>query len=328
MREPHFWHVTDLQSRASAPLTRAVLWPISKLYAHFGARRIAKTNPHKASIPVICIGNLTVGGSGKTPVVMRVREYLTQKGLRASSLSRGYKGELKGPLKVDFAKHTAREVGDEPLMLACSGEAWIGADRVAASKAMVADGVQIIIMDDGHQNPTLHKDLSIIVVDGGNPIGNGKVFPSGPLREPVETGLARADSLLIIGGGEKQFTSPRADLPLHRAQITPRAPAPPGPLIAFAGIGRPTKFFDTLTQAGADLVETVPFPDHHAFSQSDLNLLTTLSKERGAKLITTEKDYVRLAPDQRDGILAFPITLTLSDEMLDQMLAPVMDKLA
>lgn len=328
MREPHFWSVTDLQSRESAQFMRTLLWPISKLYAHLGARRIAKTTPYKASIPVICIGNLTVGGSGKTPVVARVREYLTQKGLRAASLSRGYKGELKGPLKVDFTNHSAKQVGDEPLMLACSGEAWIGADRVAAAKAMVEDGVEVIIMDDGHQNPTLHKDLSIIVVDGGNPVGNGKVFPSGPLREPVETGLARADSLLIIGDGEKQFTSPRDDLPLHRAQITPRAPAPSGPLIAFAGIGRPTKFFDTLTEAGADLVETVPFPDHHTFSQGDLTFLNTLAKERNARLITTEKDYVRLTPDQRDGILAFPITLSLNDEMLDQMLAPVMDKLA
>lgn len=325
MREPSFWHERDKHSRASAPLTRMLLTPLAAIYERAGANRIAKAIPFKADIPVICIGNLTVGGTGKTPVVQTLRAALNAKGLRAASLSRGYKGELKGPLKVDFAAHTAKQVGDEPLMLSCSGEAWIGADRKAAARAMQADGVDIIIMDDGHQNPSLHKDLSIVVIDGGNPCGNGFVFPKGPLREPVAIGLSRADAVTIMG----KLAHPLSELkdltiPVIETQITPMAPAPNGPLVAFAGIGRPQKFFDTLTDTGANLADAVPFPDHHTFSQSDITYLRTLARERDARLITTEKDFVRLTRAQREDILAFPIRIDLSQSDIDDLLAPVL----
>ena len=209
-------------------------------------------------------------------------------------------------------------------MLARTGEAWIGADRVVAAKAMVADGVEIIIMDDGHQNPTLKKDLSIIVIDGGNPVGNGFVFPKGPLREPVERGLARADAVIVMGDLDHPLPQlDPLDQPVFSGKLAPRGPAPGGPLVAFAGIGRPQKFFDTLLAVGAELVEAVPFPDHHSFSDSDLSYLRTLASERGAQLITTEKDYVRLTPQERDSILTFPVDAVFDVTTLTALLGPL-----
>ncbi|MAP93634.1 MAG: tetraacyldisaccharide 4'-kinase [Ponticaulis sp.] len=324
MKEPTFWHEQDRYSRRSAPVTRQLLTPLSSLYAWAGQRRIDTTEPEDCGIPVICVGNLTVGGSGKTPVVAYVRDWLTRQGIRAASLSRGYKGEHKGPLKVDTNLHTAAMVGDEPLMLASSGEAWISADRVAGAHNMAYDKVQIIIMDDGHQNPTLQKDLSIVIIDGGNPVGNGHVFPKGPLREPVSRGLARADAVIVMG----EMTDPPPELanfdgPVIQGQVTPRGPAPDGPLVAFAGIGRPQKFFDTLIACGGELVETIPFPDHHTFSDADQRFLRKLASERSARLITTEKDFVRLSADRRENILAFPVTVEFDDSRLDDLLAPL-----
>lgn len=329
MKEPTFWHETDLKARGSAPLTRIALTPVAGLYAWAGARRIQTTTPFIADIPVICIGNLTVGGSGKTPIVAALRDYFKQKGVRAASLSRGYKGELSGPLKVKPGEHSARDVGDEPLMLAMSGEAWIGADRPEAAKAMMADGVELILMDDGHQNPTLHKDVSLVVIDGGNPIGNGFVFPKGPLREPVEEGLSRADAVLIMGSlSEKVAALSSFDHPILNLALMPTQPPPKGLLVAFAGIGRPQKFFDTLIGSGAEIAEDVPFPDHHTYSDADLSYLRQLASERGARLITTEKDHARLPEAERSDILSFPVRVTLDTDKLDEIFASVLKRLS
>jgi tetraacyldisaccharide 4'-kinase len=291
------------------------------IYSWAGERRIKKTEAFDAGIPVICVGNLTVGGSGKTPLVAAIRENLRSKGKRAASLSRGYKGSLTGPLKVDFSYHSAAQVGDEPLMLSCTGETWIGADRPAAAKAIRSDGADVIIMDDGHQNPTLKKDLSIVVIDGGNPVGNGQVFPKGPLREPVARGLERADAVIIMGTMDKPLKELEAFTgPVIRAGVTPADRPPTEPLIAFAGIGRPQKFFDTLAAVGGEIVETVPFPDHHTYRESDLALLRKLAEERGARLITTEKDFVRMTPVERDGILNLPVQAVFDETVLDALL--------
>ena len=329
MKAPSFWNERDLRARRSAPLTRIALTPLAALYEWAGARRIEKTIPAEVSPLVICIGNLTVGGSGKTPVVAALRAYFTEKGYRAASLSRGYKGELDGPLRVETDTHSARDVGDEPVMLAASGEAWISKDRVAGARAMEADGVEVILMDDGHQNPDLTKDLSLIVVDGGNPVGNGFVFPKGPLREPLEVGLARADAVIVMG--EMSADAPDFGALVKTVMsscVVPTAPAPKGPLVAFAGIGRPQKFFDTLTEAGAELVDAVPFPDHHAFTQSDLTYLERLADDRGAQLITTEKDHVRLNPDMRARVRTFPVTASLPEPVLDELFAQVLKRLS
>ncbi len=324
MREPHFWTVTDRGARASAPITRLLLTPVSTLYAALGARRIAKASPFKADIPVICVGNLTLGGTGKTPVAENIRSLLTERGMRAATLSRGYRGKLKGPIQVDPALHTAQDVGDEPLLLAQSGEAWIGADRAGAARTMQAAGVEAIVMDDGHQNPSLYKDLSLVVVDGGNPVGNGFVFPKGPLREPVNSGLQRADGVIWIGSQSPPPGTVPHHLPLMRAQLAGKNPPPQGPLIAFAGIGRPQKFFDTLAEGGGDLSETVPFPDHHAFTAGDVRLLQALASERGARLVTTTKDHVRLPLSLREETVAFEVALQFegqSQSVLDALLA-------
>ncbi|MEL6208974.1 MAG: tetraacyldisaccharide 4'-kinase, partial [Pseudomonadota bacterium] len=237
--------------------------------------------------------------------VAAIRQQLLASGFRTASLSRGYKGRLKGPLRVNPRVHTAADVGDEPLMLASHGESWIGADRVAAARAMEAAGAEIIIMDDGHQNPSLHRDVSLVVVDSGDPFGNGHVFPKGPLREPVNAGLARADAVILAG--DSPAPDGRWPCPVIRARLEAVAPPPDGPLVAFAGIGRPQKVFDSLSAAGATLVDTVPYPDHHPYSPGDLKWLEALARDRDARLVTTEKDAARLPADVRDRVAVWPV---------------------
>ena len=331
MRQPRFWRGDiDPRSREAAPLTRLLLTPAAMLYARATARRIATATPHRLSIPVICVGNLTAGGTGKSPVAAGLRDLLAARfpGRRIATLSRGYRGKLKGPLKVDFAQHTAGDVGDEPLMLASGGEAWIGADRAAAGQAMQADGVDLIIMDDGHQNPGLHKDVSLVVVDSEAGFGNGHVIPKGPLREPVADGLARADAVILTGRAEAPPGLARTGLPVIRATIEPAAPVQAQACVAFAGIGRPEKFFDTLETHGAKPADAVPFPDHHAYSDGDLRYLRSLAGQYGAQLITTEKDFVRLNKDQREGIVTLPVRAGFEEmSALDRVLAPVADRM-
>ena len=328
MNPPHFWsHGLDPYSREAAPFLRAMLTPLANIYAWAGARRLKKTEPYKCSVPVICVGNVTVGGTGKSPLVAKLRDLFAEKGIRAASLSRGYKGELKGPIKVDPEIHSAKDVGDEPLMLAMKGESWIGADRAAAGKAMADDGVQLILMDDGFQNPQLHKDHSMLVIDSEAPFGNGHVIPKGPLREPVASAEARAESIVLIG------TGPHPDVlqtqkPVLRATIQPLNPPPGGPLVAFAGIGRPQKFFDSLTAQDGALSESIPYPDHHTYSDGDLTYLRKLGKERDAKLITTEKDFARLPAHQRTGITAWPVEIVFEElGALDRLFAPILETL-
>lgn len=327
MKAPRFWDAgLDPKSREAAPLTRALLTPLAMLYARIVERKIVKTMAHRPGIPVICVGNVTTGGTGKTPIVKRVREHLVSKGLRAASLSRGYGGSLKGPLRVDPCVHGASEVGDEPLMLSASGESWIGADRVAAADAMVADGVEAIVMDDGHQNPSLEKTLSLVVIDVAAPFGNGHVIPKGPLREPASRGLARADAIILMGDGTVPIEVNASQRPVLRAKLVPTGPAPDGSLVGFAGVGRPEKVFDSLKAAGANLVDAVPFADHHAFTPRDIAYLQDLAAKHGARLITTEKDYVRLPSETRETVLTFPVHAVFDpSDALDALLAPVLE---
>ncbi len=323
MKAPYFWNAgLDPRSREAAPLTRALLTPLASLYNWGVRRKLSQASPTDVGLPVICIGNLTVGGVGKTPVVEKVRKHFVSKGLRAASLSRGYGGRIKAATKVIDA-HTADDVGDEPLMLSATGESWISPDRVAAARAMKADGVEIIIMDDGHQNPSLLKQLSIIVIDAAAPFGNGYVLPKGPLREDVADGLARADAVIIMGDGDIPAQVTQSGLISLRAHISPLENPPSGPLVAFAGIGRPTKFFDALTDTGADLCEGVSYADHHPYSSADIEFLRTLAKDHQAQLITTTKDHVRLPLDFRQEVLNFPIEARFENEAaLTQLLEP------
>lgn len=327
MKAPHFWSGgLDPKSREAAPFTRLLLTPLAILYTFGIRRKLARAKPVTVPVRIVCVGNLTVGGVGKTPVVAAIRRKATDAGLRAASLSRGYRGQLKGPLKVEIAKHSAADVGDEPLMLAATGETWIGRDRIETARAMAADGVQLIVMDDGHQNPSLAKDLSLIVIDAAAPVGNGFVLPKGPLREPVHDGLARAQGVILMGEGKELSAIQKSHLPVLRAGLAPSGPVPEGPLVAFAGIGRPVKFFDALKAAGADLREGVPFGDHHAYTAADLKFLHDLAASHGARLITTSKDHVRLPAAEGERILVFPVEARFEDEAaLAALLAPVLD---
>ena len=331
MRPPEFWKA-DVSGRDSAFVLKALLTPFSWAYAWAAARRIATTTPRHAPVPVICVGNLTMGGAGKTPLVRAIRARL---GPQAHALSRGYGGKIDGPLRVT-PDMDAREVGDEPLLHAADGPAWIARDRVAGAQAAAQAGAHAIILDDGFQNPTLAKDLSIVVVDAGFGIGNGAVFPAGPLRERLADGVARADAIVLLSSPEPSRTehAPSTDWlrgfkrPIIHARIDPMGAPPPGKLVAFAGIARPEKFFDTLSAIGADLEDGYSFADHHVFSDEDLEALTEVAQERGAALITTEKDHVRLAPAWRDRVRVLKVAARFEDEAaLDALLAPIVSRM-
>lgn len=327
MRPPEFWKA-DAKGRDAAWTLRALLTPPSWAYAFAAAHRIRTTISRHAPVPVICIGNLTVGGAGKTPIARAIRAKL---GAHAHTLSRGYGGRVAGPLRVttDMA---ASEVGDEPLLHARDGAAWIARDRLAGALAAAQAGAHAIIMDDGFQNPALAKDLSLVAVDPGYGIGNGQVFPAGPLRERLTDGLARADAIVLLHpqGAEQveQEWLEGFDKPILHARLEPSGIIPDGQLVAFAGLARPEKFFDTLTNMGAKLADAVPFPDHHPFSEDDLKHLEALAKDHGARLITTEKDAARLSPEWRARVAILPVAARFADDAaLENLLAPIRSRM-
>lgn len=328
MRPPEFWRA-DVGGRDAALVLRALLTPIAWIYAGVAAHRYRSVAPRHAPIPVICVGTVTVGGAGKTPVTRAIRAKL---GPGAHTLSRGYGGRVEGPLRVT-PEMDAREVGDEPLLHARDGEAWIARDRFAGAMAAAQGGAHALIMDDGFQNPALAKDLSILVFDPEYGVGNGQVLPAGPLRERLSEGLARADAIIMLHNGASAEPRTHAWLagfakPILHARIAPAGETPAGKLVAFAGLARPEKFFDTLEAAGAALEETIPFADHHPYSADDLALLAKLAEERGAALITTEKDAARLSPEWRARVSVLPITARFDDEAaLDALLAPIRSRM-
>lgn len=328
MRQPEFWKA-GARGRDAAIALRAVLTPLSWAYAWATSERIRRATPRHAPVPVVCIGNLTIGGAGKTPLARAIRAKL---GPSAHTLSRGYGGRAPGPLRVT-PDMDAGEVGDEPLLHARDGAAWVARDRVAGAFAAAQAGAHAIVMDDGFQNPALAKDLSILVVDPGFGAGNGQVFPAGPLREPLAAGLARADAVVLLRNANEgeaaevdwlaAFAKPKLEARLEPAGIVPE-----GKLVAFAGLARPEKFLATLQGMGAHVADFVPFPDHHAFSDEDLRLLAELAQENGAMLITTEKDAARLAPEWRARVAVLPVAARFADEAaLDALLAPIRSRM-
>lgn len=329
MRPPEFWRA-DVGGRDAALAVRALLTPLSWAYAAATANRIRTTTPRHVGVPVICVGNITVGGAGKTPVTRAIRAKF---GAAAHTLSRGYGGRVAGPLRVT-PDMDAREVGDEPLLHARDGDAWIARDRFAGAQAAAQAGAHAIIMDDGFQNPALAKDLSILVFDPDYGVGNGQVLPAGPLREPLQAGLARADAIVLLHNGATDGEASAHEWlagfakPILHARIAPTGAPPAGKLIAFAGLARPEKFFDTLGAAGGDIDEAVPFADHHVYTADDLALLTQLAEERAATLITTEKDAARLSPEWRARVAVLPVAARFDDEAaLDALLAPIRSRM-
>jgi tetraacyldisaccharide 4'-kinase len=328
---PRWWYV---RTGAPAPVARALLTPLSWIWAAVTARRIARAHPVDAGVPVICVGNLTAGGVGKTPVVRELLRRLGVKGVAAHGLSRGYGGSLAGPLQVDPALHTTAEVGDEPLMLAADAPIWIARDRAAGARAAGQAGAQVVVMDDGHQNPSLKKALSLVVVDGETrngewPLGDGSVFPAGPLREPLALGLARADAVILMLPDDLATADPEllavfGATPVLIAHVVPDAPPPTGPQLGFAGIGKPWKVERALKAAGCDLKDFASFPDHMAYDAATLKALADQARHLGAGLVTTEKDWVRLPPAWRGRVTAWPVRCVFEDETaLDALLAPL-----
>ena len=305
MKAPAFWY-------APAGWQAMALRPLEALWRIGAARRQSRGQGQQVAVPVICVGNLTVGGTGKSPTVIALIAALQARGIEPHVLSRGYGGTQTGPLRVT-EDMSAERVGDEPLMLSAFAPVWVSRDRVAGARAAVAAGAQAVILDDGFQDPALAKDLSILVVDTQTGFGNGRVLPAGPLREPVSDGLARADLVLAIGGGDVPDT---AGVPVVTGRIAPLATGMPWKglrVVAFAGIGRPEKVFATLRELQVDLVATHAFGDHEPYAKAVLNRLLHEAQSENARLVTTEKDAARLPDWFRRHILPLPVRLELTD---------------
>jgi tetraacyldisaccharide 4'-kinase len=310
MRAPEFWQHDGLLPR--------LLSPLGALYAAATARRVARPG-WRAPVPVLCIGNPGAGGTGKTTVALDLAARLRARGHRPAFLTRGYGASLPGPLQVDPTRHTAAEVGDEPLLLAAEAPTFLGPDRAVTARLAVEQGATLLLMDDGLQNPSLEKTLSLMLIDGAAGFGNGRVIPAGPLREPVAAAAARCAAAVLIGADTtRALARLPPTLPVLRARLV-SAPPPPGPLLAFAGIGRPEKFRETLEAAGATVTRLVPFPDHHPYTEADLQPLLA----SGATLVTTPKDMVRIPPALRPRITPVGVRLAWLDSP-----HPLLDRLA
>ena len=326
-REPAWWYAP------SPTLVGRMLEPAGALWGLLAQRRFAHGSPYRATVPVICIGNFTAGGTGKTPLALEVASVLEAMGLKPAFLSRGYGGRTRGPHWVDAARGRSADVGDEPLLLAAHHPTLVARDRAAGARAIVESptAADVIIMDDGLQNPTVTKDLAIAVVDGVRGVGNGRVIPAGPLRAPLAFQLTLVDAV-VVNRGSADGASPNlpaggfADRLRHdfEGPVLDARIAPSGatdwlvstPVVAFAGIGVPERFFTTLRAHGARLADVVAFPDHHPFTAADATRLLDLARNHGATLVTTEKDRIRLAgldgplATLRDAAQALPVRMT------------------
>jgi len=316
MKPPNFWnHAPDQPG-----LFGTLLAPLAAVSTYLGARRLAKTSSYKASVPVICIGNINIGGTGKTPTAIALASRLISDGYVVHIVSRGYGGSHNGPVRVLPTNHTAEIVGDEPLLLAAFAPTWVSKDRAHGVRAAELDGAEIIILDDGFQNPSVHKDLSIIVADARIGFGNGRVFPAGPLREPIERGLQRADIILVIGDDASQNNfadtwQRKISVPQVTGQLSPLETGMDWQgmrVLAFAGIGHPEKFFATLRSLGANIIEAVALDDHQKLSGTLMKRLDHQAKSLNAQLVTTEKDAVRLPAHFKSQVLTVPVRLQLA----------------
>lgn len=334
LREPGWWYAATLERPAR------LLAPLGALYSAITERRFRKQKPYRSRLPVICVGNLTAGGTGKTPLALLVAEYLIGKGEAPVFLTRGYGGNAAGPRWVDPAADTARIAGDEALLLARVAPALVARDRKAGALAIERGEkrASVIVMDDGLQNPALEKDLAIAVVDGARGLGNGQVIPAGPLRARLEFQLGLIDAIVVNGPAgataEGRESEVQADFrrrfggPVLAAEATPSGGADwlaGASVIAYAGIGNPRRFFDLLRAEGANLAVEKAFPDHHVFSERDARDLLALARAHGGMLVTTEKDLARLGgaggekANLRQGSRALPIRLVFSDKDSETM---------
>ena len=320
MRAPEFWD-------GRPGFIAGLLAPVGAALDAAGRLRRAVVRPYRAPVPVICVGNLVTGGSGKTPVALSLAAILIGRGIETAIVTRGYGGRLTGPVRVDPLLHDADAVGDEALLAAAQTMCWVAADRAAGVRAAVAAGAAAVILDDGFQNPHVAKDLSLVVVDAGYGFGNCRLIPAGPLRERIADGLERADAVVLIGD---DGPAPRQLVPSSRPVLRAALAPLDGDRfagvasVAFAGIGRPEKFFATLRGSGARLVAQHGFPDHHRYRAGELAALRREAAAAGASLVTTAKDWIRLPPDERADIAVLDVELRWRDKTaLDALLTPL-----
>jgi tetraacyldisaccharide 4'-kinase len=321
---PLFWD-------RSPGLVAQLLAPASAAWSAAGRLRRALSHPYRPGVPVLCVGNLVAGGAGKTPVAIALSALLLEQNIAVHVVTRGYGGRLRGPLRVDPAHHDARSVGDEALLHAACSPCWVARDRSAGVRAAVAAGAQAVMLDDGFQNPAVVKTLSVVVIDAEYGLGNRRVIPAGPLREELGDGLARADAVVLLGNngepGAREWVPVPRRCPVISAVMTPVAGErlADARLFAFAGIGRPQKFFATVRALNADLVGTRAFPDHHRFRASEIDALRRAADRAGARLITTAKDIVRVPLGLRTGIEVLKVEIRWPDpEPLERLMAPLL----
>jgi tetraacyldisaccharide 4'-kinase len=308
MKAPAFWY------KSFGPRA-LLLYPAAMLYRAVSLQRRAGASPYQGKIPIICIGNVVAGGAGKTPTAIMIAELLKQQKHKPVFVTRGYGGKLTGPVRVDPERHTAKDVGDEALLLARIAPVWVGRDRPAAIRQAEKHATHIIL-DDGLQNASVQPDVSFLVIDGETGLGNGCVIPAGPLREPLADVLQRVAAVIVIGKYSAMIAKlMKAGFPenkIIRARLNPKISARfprERTFFAFAGIGHPEKFYRTCYNAGLTLTGTYDFPDHHVFTAHDLKMLNHKADDRSAQLLTTEKDWVRLPPDFRVDVLTVPVKL-------------------
>jgi tetraacyldisaccharide 4'-kinase len=309
MRAPDFWNHDGRTARLLSPLSAVWAWNVR--------RRLESGDPYRPPMPVICVGNIVVGGAGKTPTVQALVRHFRALGRHPHVLTRGYGGSEVGPRAVDRIRHDFTRVGDEALLLAAEATTWVARWRPDGAVAAAEMGADLLIMDDGFQNPTLVKDLSLVVVDGGYGFGNGRVMPAGPCREAPATALARAHAVVLIGEDTVGVGRLCSSVPVLRATLKsgPEAAELAGKrVVAFAGIGRPDKFFASVEAAGAEIIESVAFPDHHPFSATELTDLFRTADDAGAVLVTTAKDAVRVPEVLRARLFVLTVALVWSDE--------------
>ncbi len=316
-KAPSFWH------QPNHPL-RYALTPLSWLYQLGHLIRFHANPSYKAHVPVLCVGNLVAGGAGKTPAAIMLTQQLIAMGHTPHIISRGYGSHILNSLLVNDT-HTATDVGDEALLLARHAPCWVGENRKESAINAMKNGADCLIMDDGLQNPSLYKNASMVVIDGGYGIGNGAIIPAGPMREPWKVGLKHANAVLIIGEDTHNLTD---TLPQHimAMSATINATIPESikgkPLLAFCGIGRPQKFYDTLAEHKLDVIDTQDFPDHHPFKEGELSALWDTAEKAGAALVTTEKDWVRLPKEWQSKVEIVPITLNIAPKAsVEQLLS-------
>lgn len=311
MTPPEFWSDPD-------DIVARALEPVGRIVGAITTWRAARPPRDIAPIPVVSVGGLTVGGAGKTPVATAVADTFIALGARPAILSRGYGGRLTAPTRVDPQTHTAADVGDEALIHAAHHPTYVARRRIDAARLAARDGCTVAVLDDGHQHPGLRKDVSVVVIDGADPFGNGYRFPAGPLRESPRDGLARADAVVLMGEDATDVAARLPDgLPVLRARLKPDAAALAlrgRAVVAFAGLARPGKFFDTLQEIGARVVARYGFEDHHPYTDADIQPILDQAFQLGAVPVTTAKDAVKLAPDQRQQVDVVGVRAVFAEE--------------